>query len=261
MRLTRRRLLQAAPPGIGLAVTTLRTLPGAAAALASLCAHPARAQATFQPQALPPEVLVILQAALTLAGGYEGVLDGAWGPGSRQALAQWRRGAGRGATTLAPLLEGWAAEVAAANWAAVELRRPPVSLLLPLARVQPRRGRPGLSAFADATGAFEVLVAEGSATEAEALLADTLALAPEGRRSSGGRDPTAWQSAEARLDGGRRVLARVLPLGDGRAAALSVSCTAAEQARGRLVWASFRRGPGPALLPARGSTLGDLLLP
>lgn len=92
--------------------------------------------------ALPPVTRMDIQRALAWNGIYSGGIDGAFGKGSRTAIAQWQQLQDYDPTGIlsraqqAELLSGWQSEVAALGFAPVQEHEAGIAAELPLALVE-----------------------------------------------------------------------------------------------------------------------------
>lgn len=92
--------------------------------------------------ALPPNTRMDIQRALAWNGIYTGGIDGAFGKGSRTAIAQWQQLHDHGPTGVlsraqqAELLSGWQSDVAALGFAPVQEHEAGIAAELPLALVE-----------------------------------------------------------------------------------------------------------------------------
>ena len=123
--------------------TLLLALAAALVALAAAAQDGVRLGDRFDAARLGRDDARFLQAALALAGDYDGLLDGAWGRGSQDALDAWaERLEGRGPAdwrAVQRLVRDFDRRREADDWAEVWHRGERIGHLLPQALLRPRR--------------------------------------------------------------------------------------------------------------------------
>jgi S1-C subfamily serine protease len=207
----------------------------------------------FDATALDASERRLLQTALTLAGDYEGPLDGVWGADSDAALAAY---AGRGFGPALNLHAGalvldLLAEVERSGWSFALLPDLGLSLALPEDRLGAPQAEFGGHRRWTGNGGLTLMTQTFDA--AEALAWHDAAAGTDARRAAGLalRGPDRLVTAGVLRDG-RRFHTRSERIGD-RWATIHVAATAEETAALALIAASVRSGPPlPWDLPADG---------
>lgn len=216
--------------------------------------------ARFDPDDLTSAEARRVQAALALEGDYEGLLDGAWGPGSQAALDQWTRRETRAQAptrrAVGRLMRRFERERTAAGWDFTWHERAQVGHLAPKG-ILSRQGPAGpdgytatedgglvLRLYRDADAAPDDIHAEIAArarrTERPYLARRSDLLITAGRLGSG-------QDVYVRSDlTGREWFTHVL------------LANAENRSRLQLMAASFVRRPGDGIAPAESGTLAQL---
>lgn len=262
---SRRPLGPSLPPDLGR--IGRRALLAAAVAVGVVGPFGAQAQvnldAPFDPARLESRDLRVLQAALTLTGDYNALLDGAWGRGSAGALDNWvarRRGPGPvRMADLLPLLREWEDERRASGWLGLTLPDLGLSLIVPalLARAQPFDDpdwRDAVFWRADG-GAFQIIAGRLPEAARNRLHRDVQQAHDGDEEQYVLRRSDLWVTGQLRADG-RRAYMRS-DLGD----AVTVLAQAAPEHRFRLalVAASYSRRPVPDLSPTPDGLLATLM--
>lgn len=216
-------------------------------------------QRGFDARSLDPQERLFLQGALSLSGDYVGVLDGAWGPASQQALEDWsQRETGNPAPELedlAPLVAALEQELQTDSWRVVHSTSRDTSYLFPDALLEPDPDSDGEN-WISADGAFGLMVSTGDMGEANDLhdyLLDEAVQDPAPYHA-GGRD---WLATSVELEDGTRVMARSEEARWG-VETLVVLATDRYAPQMQLIMASYRRGELEDLAIPPGGMLAGL---
>ena len=198
----------------------------------------------------------LVQAGLSLAGHYEGTLDGAWGSMSAGALAAHREAMGfaPGAPDWedAALAAGTALDALEADgWGAIHIGMADLSYLAPLGIMRMAEDAEHLTISTPGGSLLIREIYDGSA--GTWAMHDWLEDAHVGRERFYRARPDAALVSKGRIAGGRTVYLRSQAAAPGVLVTVLVQWTAAQADRGRLVTASL--AAGPQAVPAWGRTL------
>jgi len=226
----------------------------------------ARAQlqpdAPFDPARFDARDLRVLQAALTLSGDYNALLDGAWGRGSAGALeARITRERGPGTvrmTDLLPLLRDWEAERRASGWLGLTLPDLGLSLIVPalLARARAADDDDWRDAvlWQAEDDSFRI-IAGRLPDPARTRLHTQVRDGHDGDEAQYVlRRADIWVTGQLRANGWRTYMRSDI----GDAVSLLARAAPAHRFRLALVAASFSRAPAPDLSPTPGGMLAAL---
>ena len=219
----------------------------------------ARIAGGFDARRLEPQERLVLQGALALSGDYVGLLDGAWGRGSQQALEDWsRRETGRRTPQLedlAPLVGALEREVQANRWKVVRSASRDTSYLFPATLLLPDPSTEDEN-WASPDGEFGLMITTGDAEDADLLhqlLLDEAQGDPEPYHA--GEDD--WLATAVDLEDGTHVMARSERARRGFET-LVVLASDRYVPQMQLLMASYRRGSQAPLAVPPGGVLAGL---
>ena len=244
------------------AVALLAAAGAFAGGLLPLQSH---ADVPFDPSALDARDLRVIQAALTLTGDYNALLDGDWGRGSEGALSAYLGHANGNhrarLNDLVPLLRGFEQERRRSGWLMLHFPDLGASLAVPatLARSTPDTDPAwrGAVRWRSVDDSIDISLGILERTEMERLHETVRAGHASQEYQYVLRRADRWVTGQHAGDDSR-VYMRSDQVSDGFVSVLA-RAAAEHEFRLALIASSFARGPVPELTPAPGGPLAALL--